>query len=110
MKSSILCAIGAGLLGLAMATGAAEVQANWDKHCVKCHAKDGQGNTRMGRQSGAKDYTNPKVQAELTDEKAFKAIKEGIADKGKEKMKAYGAELSDEEIKALIAHVRTFKK
>jgi len=98
---------------VAMATGtclAADVQANWDKHCLKCHGKDGKGNTKMGKQSGVKDYTDAKVQAEMNDEKALKTVKEGITEKGKERMKPYAKELSDDEIKALIAHIRKFKK
>jgi len=98
---------------LALATGsclAADVQANWDKHCLKCHGKDGKGNTKMGKQSGVKDYTDAKVQAEMNDEKALKTVKEGITEKGKERMKPYAKELSDDEIKALIAHIRKFKK
>ena len=101
------------IASLALATGsclAADVQANWDKHCLKCHGKDGKGNTKMGKQSGVKDYTDPKVQAEMNDEKALKTVKEGITEKGKERMKPYAKELSDDEIKALIAHIRAFKK
>ena len=89
---------------------AADAQANWTKHCVKCHAKDGKGNTKMGRQAGVKDYTDPKVVAEMKDDKALKTVKEGITENGKEKMKAYVADLTDDEIKALIAYMRTFKK
>jgi len=89
---------------------AADAQANWTKHCLKCHAKDGKGNTKMGRQAGVKDYTDPKVQAEMKDDKALQTIKEGITENGKEKMKAYAKDLTDDEIKALIAHMRTFKK
>jgi cytochrome c553 len=89
---------------------AATVKENWEKHCQKCHGPDGKGQTKMGRQSGAKDYTDPKVQAEMTDEKAIKIIKEGLVEKGKKKMDPYGDKLSDDEIKALIAHIRTFKK
>jgi cytochrome c553 len=89
---------------------AADVQSNWTKHCVKCHGKDGKGDTKMGRQSGVKDYTDPKVQAEMQDDKALKTLKEGIIEKGKEKMKAYAGVLTDDEIKALITYMRTFKK
>lgn len=89
---------------------AADAQANWTKHCVKCHGKDGKGDTKMGRQSGVKDYTDPKVQAEMKDDKALKTLKEGITEKGKEKMKPYAGVLTDDEIKALIAHMRTLKK
>ena len=95
---------------LTSAAVAADVKANWEKHCQKCHGADGKGETKMGRQSGVKDYTDAKVQAELTDEKAIKIIKEGLIEKGKKKMDPYGDKLSDDEIKALLAHIRGFKK
>jgi cytochrome c553 len=109
------CKLTSLLLGAAVAliagpASAADVNANWDKHCLKCHGKDGKGNTRMGRQSGVKDYSDPKVVDAMKDEHAIKAIKEGIVEKGKEKMKAYAGDLSDDEVKALVAHMRTFKK
>lgn len=89
---------------------AADAQATWTKRCASCHGKDGKGNTKMGRQAGVKDYTDPKVVAEMNDEKALKTVKEGITEKGKERMKAYASELSDDEIKALVAYMRAFKK
>jgi len=88
----------------------ADAKANWEKHCAKCHGADGKGQTKMGRQAGAKDYTDQKVQAEIKDDNAFKAIKEGLKVNGKEAMKPSGDKLSDDEIKALIAHVRSFVK
>src|SRR5687768_18028518 len=91
-------------------TFGAEAKANYDNHCAKCHGPDGKGQTRMGKQAGAKDYTDAKVQAEMTDEKAFKSIKEGQKVNGKEAMKPFADQLSDDEIKALIAHIRKFKK
>ena len=78
--------------------------------CAGCHGVDGKGNTKMGQKSGVKDYTDPKVQAELKDEAANKAIKEGLKDKdGKQVMKPAEG-LSDDEVKALVAYMRTFKK
>jgi mono/diheme cytochrome c family protein len=108
MKMTILI-IGL-LVTIASGSRAADVTQNWEKHCQKCHGADGKGETKMGRQSGAKDYTNAKVQAEFTDEKAIKIIKEGIVEKGKKKMDPYGDKLTDDEIKALVAYVRKFKK
>lgn len=104
--------IGAILLAAGvMSVPAADVAANWEQHCTKCHGADGKGETKMGKKAGAKDYTDAKVQAEIKDDAAFKAVKDGLkGDDGKEKMKAYADKLSDDEIKALIAHVRTFKK
>jgi cytochrome c553 len=100
-----------GLVSLSSASMlAADVKANWEKHCAKCHGADGKGQTKMGRQAGAKDYTDPKVQAELDDAKSFKAIKEGVKVNGKEAMKPLGDKLSDAEIKELATYIRTFKK
>src|SRR5678809_164666 len=107
MKSILTVTV---VLCIAAASRAADVAANWEKNCLKCHGKDGTGNTKMGKQAGVKDYTDPKVQAEMNDEKAVKIIKEGIVEKGKKKMDPYGDKLNDEEIKALIAHMRSFKK
>src|SRR5262245_31018389 len=109
MKTIVIVGVAAFLLAAA-STQAADVKENWEKQCLKCHGPDGKGQTRMGRQAGVKDYTDPKVQAELKDENAIKAIKEGIVDKGKKKMEPYKDKLSDDEIKALIEHMRAFGK
>ena len=88
----------------------ADAKANYEKDCTKCHGADGKGDTKMGKKNGVKDYTNAKVQAELKDEAAFKAIKEGLKDKeGKTLMKPAEG-LSDADIKGLIAYIRAFKK
>ena len=94
----------------AASVSAADLKTNWETHCMKCHGADGKGNTKMGRQSGVKDYTDPKVQAEMKDDKALKIIKEGIVEKGKKKMDPYADKLSEQEMKELIAHMRTFAK
>jgi cytochrome c553 len=89
---------------------AADVAENWTKHCASCHGKDGKGQTKAGRMAGVKDQTDPSYQATLNDEKMFKSVKEGLKEGTKEKMKPFADKLSDDEIKALVAHVRSFKK
>ena len=103
---AVVCSMAA-----ALSANAADAKENWAKHCVKCHGESGKGDTKMGKKAGAKDLTDAKVQAELKDDKAFKSIKEGVKDGDKTLMKSYAEEgLSDDEIKALVAHVRTLKK
>jgi cytochrome c553 len=108
MKKLIVltCAL---LMAGAVSVRAADAKETWDKNCAKCHGEDGKGKTKMGEKLGVKDYTDAKVQAEMKDEKMLKSIKEGVKEDDKTKMKAF-ADLSDAEVKALIAHVRAFKK
>jgi mono/diheme cytochrome c family protein len=98
------------LLGLVCARGA-DVTENWTKHCASCHGKDGKGQTKAGKMADTKDLTDAKYQAGFTDADAAKQIKEGLKDKnGKDRMKPFSEKLNDQEIKALVAHVRTLKK
>lgn len=109
MKKLLTISLGL-ILGSVLAAGAADAKATYEKDCAKCHGTDGKGATKMGQKLGIKDYTDAKVQGELKDDAAFKAIKEGLKDKeGKVLMKPAEA-LSDDEIKGLVAYVRTFKK
>ena len=98
------------LIAGAVSVRAADAKENWDKNCAKCHGPDGKGKTKMGEKLGIKDYTDAKVQDGLKDDAMAKAIKEGVKDGEKTKMKAFGDVLSDDEIKALVKYVRDFKK
>ncbi|MBI2813988.1 MAG: cytochrome c [Opitutae bacterium] len=98
------------LTGAALTGFAADAATNWTESCAKCHGATGKGDTKMGKKLGIADLTDAKVQAKFTDEQAGKAIKEGLKDEsGKTTMKAVEG-LSDEDVKALVAHVRTLKK
>ena len=109
MKSMTPILIAAMALSVA-GLRAADVKENYEKNCTKCHGADGKGDTKMGKKLNTKDLTDAKNQAAFTDEQAFKTIKDGKKDKeDKVLMKALeGA--TDDEIKALVAYVRTFKK
>jgi cytochrome c553 len=108
MSKMILIAA-AALTAAVVTASAADVKENWDKDCKKCHGEDGTGKTKMGEKLGIKDFTDAKYQASLKDADMFKAIKEGIKEDDKVRMKAAEG-LSDDEIKALVAYVRAFKK
>jgi mono/diheme cytochrome c family protein len=98
------------LAASAMTLRAADAKANWEANCVQCHGKDGKGDTKMGKQLNAKDLTDAKVQAGFSDSKATDSIKNGVKDNGKTTMKSFGDKLSADEIKALVAYVRSLKK
>lgn len=91
-------------------TRADDAQKNWDHHCAMCHGKDGKGHTRMGQRLKTGDLTDPKVQSTFTDKQAVKNIKDGLTLNGKKVMPGFSSKLSDEDIKALVVHLRTLKK
>jgi mono/diheme cytochrome c family protein len=94
----------------AVSLRAADAKANWDANCAQCHGKSGNADTKMGKTLNAKDLTDAKVQAAFSDAKATESIKNGVKENGKTTMKAFGGKLTDDEIKALVAYVRTLKK
>ncbi len=109
MKKVIVFSL-ALLVAGAVSAYAADAKALWEKDCAKCHGPDGKGKTKMGEKLGIRDYTDPKVQADLKDEDMAKAIKEGVKDKeGKTKMKAF-PDMSADEVDALVKYVRSLKK
>lgn len=68
--------------------------------CSPCHGTEGKGNSGIG----TPDFTSSKVQGSLTDEMIIKTIHEGR--KGTA-MPAWGGKLSDAEIQAVAAFVRS---
>jgi mono/diheme cytochrome c family protein len=81
---------------------AQDASAMFKSKCAGCHGADGTGSA-MGKKMGAHDFTSADVQkmsdAELTD----------VITNGKNKMPKY-ASLKPEEVKGLVAYIRTLKK
>lgn len=77
--------------------GAALFTAN---KCATCHGADGKGKVK-----GARDFTDAAWQKKESD-----AELTGVIKNGKKPMPPYGDKLNAEEIKALVAYVRTFGK
>lgn len=109
MKPILISTLAAAAIALLPASvGAAEATENWTGHCAKCHGPDGAGKTKMGAKLKIRDLTSAEVQKEFTDEQAFAAIKDGVKDdKGKFTMTSFAEKLSDEEITAMVSHVRS---
>ena len=109
MKKMILLAAMLGLTS-ALTASAADAKANWTSLCVKCHGEDGRGQTKQGRKLKIPDLSDKKVQGLFTDDQAFKIIKEGVKDDN-EKVAMKAAEgVDDDDIRALVQHIRTLKK
>ena len=108
-NSSKITLAGLAMLFASLVTQAAPASENWENLCSKCHGADGKGETKIGKKLKLRDYTNAAVQAKMTDEEITKAIADGVTDGGKEKMKAFGADLSKDEVKDLVSHIRKFK-
>jgi cytochrome c oxidase cbb3-type subunit 3 len=72
------------------------------QNCAMCHGADGKGNPKM---KDVPDFTNAAWQQKETDADFANMIKNG-----KKPMPAYGSKLNDEQIKALVAHVRSFAR
>lgn len=89
---------------------ARDAKALYEDQCAKCHGLDGKGQTKMGQKLNAKDYTSTTVQANLKDDAGFKAIREGLKDKEGRVLMKPTEDVSDDEAKALVAYMRTFKK
>lgn len=109
MRKLIITSV-ALLVAGAVTVRAADAKENWEKDCKKCHGPDGKGKTTMGARLGIKDYTDAKVQEGLKDDAMIKAIKDGVKEGDKTKMKGFGDALSDDDIKALVKYIRDFKK
>ena len=94
----------------ALSAQAEDAKALYEKDCTKCHGADGKGQTKMGQKLAVKDYTDAKVQAEMKDDAASKAIKEGLKDKDGKTLMKPAEGMSDADIKGLVDYMRSFKK
>jgi len=78
-------------------------EALYKSKCAACHGADGTGSA-TGKKMGAHDFTTVDVQG-MSD-----AELSTIITNGKNKMPAYGKSLKAEDIKGLVAYIRTLKK
>ncbi|HEY0592980.1 MAG TPA: cytochrome c [Thermoanaerobaculia bacterium] len=104
LSNAVATAMTTAILALPLAGIAADGAAIFKAKCAACHAADGSGSSPMGKKMGLRDLGSADVQkqtdAQLTD----------ITTQGKGKMPAYESKLSADEIKAVVAHIRSLKK
>jgi cytochrome c6 len=75
------------------------------KRCASCHGKEGRADTFKGKLRSARNLTDGKWQAEVSDERIFNSIANGRG-----KMPSYGKKVSEAEITSLVSYVRGLKK
>ena len=86
----------------AKADNAAE--GSYKAKCAACHGPDGKGETATGKALKAGSFAAPEV-AKMSDDDLATAIA-----KGKNKMPAYEKSLKPDEIKGLVAYIRSLAK
>lgn len=79
-------------------------EATYKAKCAMCHGADGKGETAIGKVNKIRDLGSADVQKQ-TDEELT-----GIIGNGKAKMPGYSKSLKPEQIKDLVAYIRTLKK
>jgi cytochrome c6 len=99
LLSSILSAT--FLVSCAVAQAPADI---YKAKCAMCHGADGKADTPAGKAMKARDFHDPDV-IKATDADLTVAIT-----KGRNKMPAYAAQYSADQIKSLVAYVRDMQK
>jgi cytochrome c6 len=103
-----IVATGVILAGITLLSVPAQAQSGgeavYKAKCVACHGADGKGETTVGKANKVRDLGSADVQKQSDDELA------AIIGSGKGKMPAYGKSLKPEQVKELVAYIRTLKK
>lgn len=78
----------------------------YSKNCATCHGKDGRANAfKAKHRHHARDLTDARWQGEVTDERIFNSIANGMG-----KMPAFKRKLTNEQIESPVTYVRGLKK
>lgn len=84
---------------LVLAVAAADGKVLYETKCAQCHGKDG---VAKPPGKGSRNFNDPAYQSSATEPSIV-----AITAEGRGKMPAYRAKLSDEQIRAVAAHVKT---
>jgi cytochrome c6 len=76
----------------------------YKQKCAGCHGADGRGETPAGKAMNVRSFSNAETSKASDQELA------DVIEKGKGKMPKYGASLKPDEIKAMVAYVRSLAK
>jgi mono/diheme cytochrome c family protein len=109
MKKLLMLGVALGTLMFtsSMLADGAEVYA---QKCKMCHGADGKGHTKIGAKNHIKDLTDGAYQKTFSDAEAIKVLTEGMVVDGVKKMNPFNEKLSADQIKDVVAYVRTLSK
>jgi len=103
MKRTVLLLAIIAMMLAPLAAFAADGAAIYKAKCASCHGPDGKGETSVGKSLKLRSLASAEVQ-KSSDADLSKVISDG-----KGKMPAYKGKLSADEIKALVAYIKTLK-
>ncbi len=113
MTTMVVLISGAALAGgFELKGDAAKGEAQYKTFCVSCHGEKGDGNGPAGAALTPKptNFTDAANAARLTDEYAYKIIKDGGAAIGRSPlMVSWSAAMKDDELRNVAAYVLKFK-
>src|SRR5258708_24116274 len=93
---------------LAVCAGSSQAQSAGETlfktKCATCHGPDGKADTPAGKSMKIRSFSDPETKKLSDDELA------AIIEKGKNKMPAYGKSMKPDEIKAMVAYIRSLAK
>jgi mono/diheme cytochrome c family protein len=91
--------------------GASRGERLYYAYCIECHGRDGRGSWRAAlfllRPGNLADTSRMSTHS---DQYLFDIIKNGGSPLGRPGMPAFGYHLTDDDLKALIAYIRTLSK
>ena len=100
VRMALLTLLVCGAIAVCTSSAAAQdAAATYKAKCAMCHGPDGKGG-KMGTRDFASAEVKAETDAQLTD----------IITKGKGKMPAYDGKLKADEIKGLVAYIRSLAK
>lgn len=80
-----------------------EAKSLFNYHCARCHGSDGRAFMAPGEVGFARNFTDRRWQAEVSDKRLINSVT-----RGRGGMPAFKGTLSRKQIKALVAYVRRF--
>jgi cytochrome c oxidase cbb3-type subunit III len=110
MVIMVLCTVVLSTALVASAADAEQGKKLYGQFCVSCHGQSGKGDGAAAAALNPKprDHTDKELMGKMSDDDMLKVIKNGGASVGKSPlMPPWGAALKDDQIKDVIAYIRT---